>query len=248
MWAGIDYRGEGTGWPTIRSQHGVFDICRFPKEAYYYYKQEWCNEPMVHLATHWNYHEREGKNMDIWCYSNCEEVELFHNGKFLGCKESVPHGHITWNLEYQPGVLSAKGKKSGEVICETKIETAGAPAALKIEADRRDVRADGEDLIFLIISVTDVNGVFCAEAADCVTVKVEGKGRLVGISSGDPRSHESCRGKTIKVFKGLMLAVVQTDNESGEIIITAASPKLEQAVCTCNSQNRIKEKYCERDY
>ena len=237
IWSGIDYRGEGTGWPTIRSQYGVLDICRFPKEAYYYYKQEWCDEPMVHIARHWNWSGKEGSVIDLWCYSNCEEVELFQDGCSLGTKKTVKHGHISWDVTYKPGKLVAKGINSGEVICESVVQTAGDAAALAVEADRSEVIADSEDLLFLRISVLDKDGVFCPESNSRVTVSVEGTGSLVGLSNGDARSHESCRRTSMQVYKGLMLAVVQSTGEAGEIKVTVSSNGLNSATAGCISQN-----------
>ena len=236
IWSGIDYRGEGTGWPTIRSQYGVFDICRFPKEAYYYYKQEWCDEPMVHITRHWNWPGKEGELIDLWCYSNCEEVELFQDGQSLGKKKSVLHGHISWDVKYNPGKLVAKGINSGKVICEDVVQTANAPAVLTIDADRTQVNADDEDLIFLKVTVLDGEQVFCPESDNTVNINVKGAGKLVGISNGDARSHESCRGTSMQVYKGLMLAIVQTTGVAGEIEVTVSSNGLSSDTAVCVSK------------
>jgi len=121
------------------------------------------------------------------------------------------------------------------------VQTAADPAALKIDADRTEVYADGEDLIFLKVSVLDKEGVFCPESDNSVTVAVEGVGKLVGISNGDARSHESCRGTSIKVYKGLMLAVVQTTEDAGDIKITVSSEGLASDSVVCTSVKRAVE-------
>lgn len=86
VWTGFDYRGEPTPyqWPCIGSHFGIMDSCGFPKDAYYYYKAAWTEEPMVHILPHWNWPDKIGQEIDVWAYSNCETVELFINGQSLG--------------------------------------------------------------------------------------------------------------------------------------------------------------------
>ena len=83
VWTGFDYRGEPTPyrWPCVSSHFGIMDICGFPKDGYYAYKAAWTNEPVVHIFPHWTWHGKEGKSISIHCYTNCEEVELFLNGR-----------------------------------------------------------------------------------------------------------------------------------------------------------------------
>lgn len=84
VWAGIDYWGEGVRWPLSRSGYGMIDMCFTPKDPYYYFVSQWTDEPMIHIFPHWNWAGREGQIIDVWGYSNCDEVELFLNGKSLG--------------------------------------------------------------------------------------------------------------------------------------------------------------------
>jgi beta-galactosidase len=82
-WTGFDYRGEPSPypWPCISSHFGILDTCGFPKDIFYYYRSWWQNEPVLHLFPHWNWSGREGQEIDVWCYSNLESVELFLNGQ-----------------------------------------------------------------------------------------------------------------------------------------------------------------------
>lgn len=99
VWTGFDYLGEPTpfggqdnntdgywnsDWPSRSSYFGCVDLCGFPKDRYFLYQSQWTTEPMVHLLPHWNWKGHEGKPIPVYCYSNCEEVELFLNGRSLG--------------------------------------------------------------------------------------------------------------------------------------------------------------------
>ena len=94
VWTGFDYRGEPSPykWPCISSHFGVMDTCGFPKDTYFYYQAQWTNKPVLHLFPHWNWQGREGQPIAVWVYSNCDEVELFLNGKSLGRKSMPPRG------------------------------------------------------------------------------------------------------------------------------------------------------------
>ena len=228
MWAGIDYRGETAGWPTVISQFGVMDICRFPKDVYYYYKQQWCDEPIVHVFPHWTWVGREGQTIKLWCYCNCNEVELLLNDTSLGRKPSQPLGHIEWEVAYEPGTLIAAGINDGQVVCRQKIQTAGLPAGLQGVADRQSILADGNDLSFVTLSVHDDHGSLVPMADNFVKVTVEGHGALIGMCSGDPRSHELARSNVMRAFNGLVLAIVQSNDQPGPISLIARSAELSE--------------------
>ncbi|MDO9542265.1 MAG: DUF4982 domain-containing protein [Kiritimatiellia bacterium] len=235
MWAGIDYRGETNGWPNVISQFGVLDICRFPKDTYYYYKQEWHPEPMLHIFPHWNWEGKEAEKINVWVYSNCDEVELFLNDKSLGKKKSVKYSHIEWQVPYEPGKLSGKAYKGNKLICEKTIYTAGDPKIIKANPDRDQIKSDGRDLSFIKISIHDEKGNFHPLANNLMEINVEGNGKLIGMGSGDPRSHENPKGSIMKAFNGLLLAVVQSANTRGEIRINIKSRNLSEETIKINS-------------
>ena len=87
LWAGIDYWGEGSVWPLVRSGYGIIDMCMTPKDQYYYFKSLWTEKPMIHIFPHWNWPGKKGEKIDVWLYTNCDEAELFLNGRSLGVKK-----------------------------------------------------------------------------------------------------------------------------------------------------------------
>ena len=192
IWTGFDYRGEPTpyGWPCINSHFGVMDTCGFPKDNFYYYQAWWTDRPVLHLLPHWNWPGHEGRDLEVWCYSNCREVELFLNGRSLGRKTMEPNSHLAWTVKYEPGTLSAKGYTDGKVIAETKVETTGDPAAVQLRPDRSTLNADGEDVSVFTVSVTDAQGRVVAVAANSIRFELSGPGKILGVGNGDPSCHE----------------------------------------------------------
>ena len=112
IWTGFDYLGEPTPytWPSRSSYFGIIDLAGFPKDVYYMYQSEWTNKPVLHLLPHWNW--KKGQTIDVWAFTNCDEVELFLNGKSMGVRKKTGDDlHLMWRLTYEPGTLKAVGKK-----------------------------------------------------------------------------------------------------------------------------------------
>ena len=91
-------------FPATGSQFGILDYCGFPKDEAWYLKSWWTDEPVLHILPHWNLQGHEGDSIDIWVYSNCDEVELTVNGKKLDRKPMPRNGHLSWKAVFQPGV------------------------------------------------------------------------------------------------------------------------------------------------
>src|SRR5208283_2597373 len=208
-WTGFDYRGEpeGHGWPQVTNHSGILDICGNPKDGFYYLKAWWTGQPVVHLFPHWNWAGREGEVMDVWCYSNCERIELFLNGRSLGAREMPRYGHLEWQVPYEPGVLEARGSRDGGAVATGRVETTGKAVRLRLSPNRPSVRADGLDAVVFTVSALDEQGRPVPTAGNLVRFAVEG-GRAVGVGNGDPASHEpdvffdAVRQVTVEDWKG----------------------------------------------
>ncbi|MEI7492900.1 MAG: beta-galactosidase GalA [Bacteroidota bacterium] len=236
VWTGFDYRGEPTPyeWPCISSHFGIMDVCGFPKNNYYYYKSWWTADDVLHIYPHWNWKGREGDTISVWCNSNCESVELFLNGKSLGPKKMPLNGHLEWKVAYHPGTLEAHGmrsvskdgKKSLRKIV-TKIETTSAPFTIVMAPDRSSIKADGEDVSVVNVSVLDEKGREVPDAMDLIKFELKGDGKIIGAGNGDPSSHETDKcpeGKwQRKLFNGKCQLIVQSGRAAGSLILTATS-------------------------
>lgn len=230
VWTGFDYKGEPTpyGWPCVNSHFGIFDICGFPKDNYYYYKAWWTKEPVLHLFPHWNWAGREGEEIDVWCHTNCDRVELFLNNKSLGMKVLEPNGHLEWKVRYEPGTLRAVGLSKGVPI-EKEIGTTGVPHYLQLHPYQAEMTADGEDILPVRAEVLDAKGRLVPDAQNLVRFKVVGPARIAGVGNGDPSSLEPDKAEQRKAFNGLCLALVQASCEAGIIRLTAEAEGLQAA-------------------
>jgi beta-galactosidase len=251
MWTGIDYLGEAF-WPMRISPSGVLDTCGFKKDGFYFYQSQWSAEPMVHIFPHWDWKGREGQPIPVTCFTNCDTVELFLNGKSLGVKgyefprQGMEHIygdyppraralrttsdlHLSWDVPYEPGTLKAVGVKDNAVAVTAEIATTGEPTALALSADRNQLAADRRDVAHLVVEVRDDQGRIVPAAANEVTFTLEGEGKLIGVDNGDPSSHEDFKAAHRRAFNGLCLAIVQSTGTSGALRVTATSPGLAPA-------------------
>ncbi len=247
MWTGIDYLGE-SHWPYKNWSFGVLDLCGFPKDGYYFYQSQWTEKPMIHLFPHWNWQGREGQVIPVLCYTNCNEVELFMNGKSYGVKRiefprqghsgawnkyanpevnpTTADLHLEWDVPYEPGVLKAVGKIDGKIMCTEEIRTAGKPAGLRIVPDRDTINEGGQDVSNIKIEITDSSGNVVPTADNLVKFSIEGEGKIIGVSNGNPLDLDSFKADRRKAFNGLCLAVIQSGNKAGSIKFTAQSDGL----------------------
>jgi beta-galactosidase len=238
IWTGFDYRGEPSPnqWPNISSQYGIIDMCGFPKDTFFYYQSWWTDKPVLHVFPHWNWPGMEGQEIAVWVHSNCERVELFHNGVSLGAKDMKKDSHLAWTVKYAPGTIEARGFKGGKQVLTAKRETTGAAAKLILRPDRREVAADGEDVAMFAVEVQDAQGRLVPVTDNEVTFRVSGQGRLIGTGNGDPTNQEPDHGTARKAFSGLAMAVVQSTKEGGDITVEATAPGLTAATASITAK------------
>ena len=240
IWTGFDYKGEPTpfNWPDINSNFGVMDECGFPKDSYYYYQAVWGDKPIVHVLPHWNWAGKEGQPIDVWAYSNAARVELFLNGASLGAKDMPANGHLSWSVPYAPGTLEARGFDStGKVMATDKVETAGAPAGLRLTTDRTALTADGEDLTMVEVDVVDAQGRIVPTADDLVTFTVAGAGHVAGVGNGDPTNHEPDKAGYRHAFNGKCMVIVGAGERPGTISLRASAAGLKSAGLSMKAGN-----------
>ena len=228
IWTGFDYLGEPTpyDWPSRSSYFGIVDLAGFPKDSYYMYQSEWTSKPVLHLLPHWNW--KKGDTVDVWAYSNADEVELMLNGTSLGTKKKIGDDlHVAWRVAFVPGTLKAIGRTAGKPDLLQEVKTAGPAARIVLEADRSSISADGKDLSFVTVRVVDAEGNIVPDADNMIGFDVQGAGRLVGVDNGLQTSHESFKASSRKAFNGLCLAVLQSGTTPGQITITARATGLQ---------------------
>ncbi|MCP4313558.1 MAG: glycoside hydrolase family 2 protein [Bacteroidetes bacterium] len=227
-WTGFDYLGETMfGWPAKFWNFGIIDMCGFPKDTYFFYQSQWTEDAMVHLLPHWNWMGKEGTNIPIVAYSNCESVELFLNGRSLGEKEMGDKTDLVWQVPYEPGVLVAKGKREGETVCEKEVVTAGSPASIRLLADRKTIKAQRQEVVHIEVNIVDKDNNFVPDASNRLQFRVEGEAEIIAVDNGDPLNEESFDSSTRKTFNGKCLVILKSTGEAGKITLYAESEGLE---------------------
>ncbi len=251
MWTGIDHLGEAR-WPMKGSSTGVIDICGFKKDGFYFYQSQWTGKPVLHIFPHWNWKGKEGSIVPVSCFTNCDTVELFLNGRSFGVKgfafprlgmegrygnyparakvtRTTADLHLTWDVPYEPGVLKAVGMQDGKIVSIVEVFTTGDPTTLSLSADRELIVADQRNVAHLTVQILDDKGRIVPIADNEVTFELGGEGSLLGVDNGNTESHEDYRSSRRKAFNGLCLAIVQSTGKPGQIRVTAASPALKSA-------------------
>ena len=177
----------------------------------------------------WTWDGFEGKPAVINVYSDAEEVELFLNGESLG-RKPVESYSASFETAYQPGELKAAAYRSGEEVGVDTLVTAGNDVRVEVSADRTELRADGADLSYVMLSLRDEKGILNPQAVREVTVTVTGAGSLAGMGSADVETDNRYDNNTWKTFGGYLLAVVRAGLVPGEITVTVTSDGQEQKI------------------
>lgn len=227
IWTGFDYRGEPTPLKEYQvcSNFGIMDTCGFPKDDCFYYQARMKDTPLIHIMPHWTW-EKEGEVKVIRLYTNCDEADLILNGTSLG-RKTLEKDWIEYEVPYQPGELMAIGYRNGKQVAKDVQRTAGKAAAIRMEANRSILQADGSDVACVKVSIVDADGIVVPTAENRVRFEVTGAGTLLGLGNGDPGCRESDKASDRQAFSGLLLALIQAKEETGEIKIKAVSPGLE---------------------
>jgi len=168
----------------------------------------------------------EGTEIPVVAYSNCESVELFLNGKSLGEQEMGDKMDLLWQVPYEPGVMVAKGKRDGEIVCEKEIRTAGKPAEIQLLADRKTIAADAQDVVHIEVNVLDKDNNFVPNASNRINFRVEGEAEIIAVDNGDPLNEESFGSPTRKTFNGKILVILKSTKTKGEFTLYAESEGL----------------------
>lgn len=237
VWSGWDYLGEPTPYYSSRSSYfGIIDLAGFKKDRFYLYQSRWRPDvPMAHILPHWTWPERVGQITPVHVFTSGDEGELFLNGKSLGRKKkSAFEYRLRWDdVVYQPGTLKVVTYKNGNKWATAEVKTAGDPANLTLEPDRKQIRADGRDLSFVSVAVTDKDDVVAPRASNRIHFEIKGPGDIIATDNGDPTSFESFQSPDRKAFNGLCLVVVRSRaGEAGTIAVTAAAQGLKPNTVT----------------
>ncbi len=256
VWTGFDYLGEPTpyytNWPSHSSLFGIIDLAGLPKDRYYLYRSKWnTDDETLHILPHWTWRGREGEITPIFVYTSYPSAELFINGVSQGIQSkdlSVTYDNsldeestrslkrqrryrLMWmDTRYEPGEVRVVAYNAdGEAVAEKIMRTAGAPHHIELSVDRETIAANGRDLAFVTVRVVDKDGNLCPDAQHEIHYSVAGEGHYRAGASGNPISLEPFHLPRMKVFNGMMTAIVESSETPGEIRLTARAKGLKSA-------------------
>ena len=186
-------------------------------------KQSWSKWEWHDVVADWNWTGSENKPFEVSVYSSCDEAELFLNEKSLGKKPTNRETKFTatFSVPYQAGTLKAVGYTNGRVIEIAELQTAKQATQIVLFPDRTEVKADGQDLIYIIVELKDANGIRNPKAENLVRFKVDG-GTIVGVGNANPMSVESYQLPQRKAWQGRCLVIVKSNQKKGPITLTAS--------------------------
>jgi beta-galactosidase len=237
------------GWPWYNGYCGDIDICGFKKPQSYYRDVLW-KISNLEMAVHapipqgmketvsywgwpdeqqcWNWKGNEGTLLRVNVYSNYPEVRLECNGKAIGTKAVSGDTRLTATFEvpYEAGELKAVALKDGKEMEFRMLKTTGAPAAVKLIADRTSIRASRNDLTYITVEIVDAEGNVVPDAQSPVQFKVEGEGTLAAVENGNPTDMKSFTSPQVTSFKGRCLAILRPNGKTGELKLKAESAGL----------------------
>jgi len=259
-------RGAMTAWPSPKNSYfGIVDTAGFPKDSYYFYQSQWNDEKhTLHILPAWNENavltKGAEKNVEVVVYSDAAKVDLQLNGESLGMQEfekketeagysyKVVKGqnnhkglYMTWKVPYKAGTLKAIAyDENGNVITDTdgrlEVKTTKSAARLVVKADRANIKADGKDLSYVTVDVTDEDGNIIPDAKNEIKFSVEGVGEIVGVDNGSSPDHTPYNSLTRKAHAGKVLAIVKSGKNEGTVTVKAESQGLAEGSTVINTE------------
>jgi beta-galactosidase len=225
--------------PSRSSYFGIIDLAGFPKDRFYAYQAHWRPDlPLAHLLPHWNWPERVGQVTPVMVYTSGDEAELFLNGKSLGRKKLGPLEYrLRWDdVSYEPGELRVVAYKGGQRWAEDVVRTTGPATKVLLAPDRAALKADGQDLAFVTVTIADKGGLLVPRSKNHLKFTLAGPGTIAAVDNGDAASFEPFQASERNAYNGLALVIVRTKaGAAGTITLRAESDGLAAGEVTLQS-------------
>lgn len=237
------------------SYFGLIDLAGIPKDVYYYYQSQWNDRVhTLHVLPSWNKDaiavDENGVVM-VTVYSDAPHVELFLNGNSLGVQsyeQFETEGGYTyqlcegrssyrWYVPYEEGLLQAVAyDQDMQAIEHTQgrnlVQTSSEPAYIALCTDNETIEANGNDLVYIVASVMDKDGIAVPNANHAIQFEVEGNGRLLATDNGLQTDLSSFQSPTKNAYNGKVVAIVQSTKDAGAFTVKVSSEELTGADIT----------------
>jgi NOL1/NOP2/fmu family ribosome biogenesis protein len=246
LWTGFEYLGEAGQFPSRHSTAGLLDLAGNKKPEFYFRQSLWSDKPMVFIGTTdrlkdngttslwahkrvdpvWNW--KEGQQISVNVFSNCDEVELYLNNKSLGIKKMKDFLNRTmiWEIAFESGVLQATGRIKGKDEASFTLKTTGKPELLSAEKDKSLLKANKKDLGHIFVTVCDGAGNTVYDARNEITCEITGPLKLAGMEDSNPVNIEDYRDNRQNAYHGKLLVYLRPTGLPGKAIVRLSSPGL----------------------
>jgi len=170
-------------------------------------------------------------------YSKYPKVRLYLNKKLIGEQETAREQQFkaVFNVPYVPGILSAVGVSENHESETITLKTSGNAAKIRLIPDRNKISADGQDLSFITVEVTDKDGVLQPNAQNKLLFSVSGPGVIAGVDNADIKDPDPYSGTTRKAWHGRALVAVRSTRNAGNIKLTVSSDGIAEASVIINA-------------
>lgn len=187
----------------------------------------------------WTWTEYTGKNVEVEVYSKYPKVKLYLNGQLLGEKQTGEKEEFkaVFTVPYASGTLRAVGVANEKEEESVTLKTAGEAVQIKLAADRKEIKADGQDLTYIAVELLDREGVLNPNADGRLTFKIQGPGSIQAIDNANLKDFEPYQSLTRKAWHGRALAILRSTHEKGEIKLTVSGDGLQPQTITIASNN-----------
>jgi beta-galactosidase len=159
----------------------------------------------------------------------------YPSGSYTSPNGSTGKLHLSWDVPFAPGRLTAVATQSGRVVAQDTVQTAGPARAITLRPDKRVLAADSKSLAFVTVQVVDSRGIPVPGVSGPIQLRVTGPGRLAGVDNGRQENAESYQASSVTAFNGNALAIVESSRRPGPVTLTAVSPGLQAAAITLRS-------------
>lgn len=185
----------------------------------------------------WTWPEQTGKNIEVEVYSRYPQVRLYLNNDLIGEKQVGREQEFkaTFTLPYSPGLLKAVGVLNNKEQQSTFLKTAGKATKIRLAADRTKLKANGQDLSYITVEVTDKDGNLQHFADNLLTFNIKGAGHIAAVGNANLKDPDSYVLNSRKAWKGRATVIVKSAQDAGKIVLEVSAPGLAKSAITINS-------------
>lgn len=252
-WGAVEYWGESSGWPKKGWNYSFFDHALEPYPQAYLMKTAFMEDvPLVYIgvvdgtehvewndviqgrmsvSSHWN--RTAGSKLNLFTYTNADEVELFVNGVSQGVQKNDRTDPQQRNMIYWKNVLYGNGgnvvavaRNNGKEVARYRLETTGKAIALKAVIENGSWKSGGMDLQYIRVYAVDKQGRQVPVSGTNVTFDVSGAAGLLAVDNGDHLTNELFTGPSITLHNGFAMGILRSVSVAGRVTVKISADGL----------------------